>query len=52
MEEGGLVQFEVQCWYLPGGLKKTMKNLSQGGQSMGQDFKLGPCNYEAGILTT
>jgi hypothetical protein len=49
-----LVQIEVQCWYLPGGLKKTMKNLSQDGQSKEYNFKLGPCKYmcETGILTS
>jgi hypothetical protein len=43
-------------WYYPGicleRMRKTTENLSQDSQSPGQDLKMGPTKYEAGLLTT
>jgi hypothetical protein len=34
------------------GLRKAMRNLSQGGQSLGQDLNLEYPKYKTGVLTT
>jgi hypothetical protein len=45
----------VVAQYYPGicleGMRKTMKNLIEDSQSLGQDMKQRPSEYEAGVLT-
>jgi hypothetical protein len=44
--------FKVLSRYLPGGLRKTTKNLTQDSRSPGRDLNPRPPEFEARLLTT
>jgi hypothetical protein len=51
-KEAVVAQFKGLFQSLPGGLRKTTEKQSQDSWSSGQDMKLRPFEYEAGMLNT
>jgi hypothetical protein len=50
--EEAVAYFKVLFWHLPGGLRKTTKDLSQDSRSPDRDLNPGHSEHEAGVLTT